>query len=83
MKNAVNYACAVAVTDIITIEDLPPNLTGKNTVSEAGNIREDMEKALISRLLKTNDSNKSRVAQILKMSRNTLYQKMQKYGIEQ
>lgn len=82
LKNAINYACAIAVTDRITIEDLPPNFTGKNPVSEHGNIREEMERALIARLLKTHYNNKSKVAQVLKMSRNTLYQKLQKYGIE-
>ena len=82
MKNAINYACAIAVTDRITIEDLPPNFTGKNPVSEHGNIREEMERALIARLLKTHYNNKSKVAQVLKMSRNTLDQKLQKYGIE-
>ncbi|HYW84283.1 MAG TPA: helix-turn-helix domain-containing protein [Spirochaetia bacterium] len=40
-----------------------------------------MEKHLILRTLQSTNFNRSRVAQLLNMSRKTLYNKMERYGI--
>jgi DNA-binding NtrC family response regulator len=81
LKNTVNYAAAISSKASIEPEDLPrdfPNIPKENT---SENIREDMEKNLIINMLQKTDYNKKKTAEILNMSRKTLYSRLKKYGI--
>jgi DNA-binding NtrC family response regulator len=84
LKNVINYAAAVSSKESIDLDDLPPNFptTLQQDVSETpGNIREEMEKNLIIKMLQKTDYNKKKTAEILNMSRKTLYSRLRKYGI--
>jgi DNA-binding NtrC family response regulator len=81
LKNAVYYAAAITSRDFIDIEDLPTNLSTYRRPGESENIREDMERNLILTVLKKSNNNKKKAAETLNLSRNTLYNKMRKYGL--
>jgi DNA-binding NtrC family response regulator len=82
LKNTVQYACAVSSGGTILLEDLPMNMQqAAGDESPSDNIREDMEKKLILKTLLKNDYNKTRTAEELRMSRKTLYNKLDRYEI--
>ncbi|MBI9108823.1 MAG: sigma-54-dependent Fis family transcriptional regulator [Spirochaetales bacterium] len=82
LKNTVQYACAVTAGDVILIEDLPMNMQhASEKEAPPENIREDMERKLILKTLLKNDYNKTKTAEELRMSRKTLYNKLERYGI--
>ena len=82
LKNTVQYACAVSAENEIGIDDLPLSMQHKaEYVEPSDNILEDMEKKLILKTLLKNDNNKTKTAEELKMSRKTLYNKLERYGI--
>ena len=83
LRNVVNYAAAISSNGMITHEDLPPELPDETEEAPAApeNIREEMEKNLILSLLQKNEYNKKRTAELLNMSRKTLYSRLRKYGI--
>lgn len=82
LKNTVNYAVAITSDRTVRLQDLPPLLkhasTGTGTVF---NIREETERNLIEKTLHQCHFNKKRTAEILNMSRKTLYAKIARYGI--
>ncbi|MGI6432423.1 MAG: sigma-54-dependent transcriptional regulator [Sphaerochaetaceae bacterium] len=85
LKNAINYAVSITSSNSIRLEDIPPKIIGDVTepiLHHGLNIRERMEKTLIIKTLDETNFNKTQAAEILKMSRKTLYAKMNKYGIE-
>ncbi|MFA7670723.1 MAG: helix-turn-helix domain-containing protein, partial [Sphaerochaetaceae bacterium] len=85
LKNAINYGVTITGNSTIKLEDVPPKIIGNMTEPELQsdlNIRERMEKMLIEKTLLENNYNKKRVAEILKMSRKTLYTKIEKYDIQ-
>lgn len=84
LKNVINYAFTLSSKDMIEFEDLPPSIIStsqikSNSISE--NIREENEKTIILNILKSTNNNKKKASEILKMSRKTLYNKIEKYGI--
>jgi transcriptional regulator with PAS, ATPase and Fis domain len=81
LKNAVNYAAAISSKDYISIEDLPPNFTPVERNKLSDNVREEMEKNLIIKMLQKANYNKKKAAELLNISRKTLYNKLEKYGI--
>lgn len=81
LKNIVNYSAAISSQDCIDMEDLPPNFLSPKQSSLVENVREDMEKKLILTMLQKADYNKKKAAELLNMSRRTLYNKLEKYGI--
>ena len=81
LKNVINYAAAMSSGERIGMEDLPVHFLDETHGAESGNIREDMERTLILRILQTTKYNRSRTAELLNMSRKTLYTKMVKYGL--
>jgi two-component system response regulator AtoC len=81
LKNTINYAAAIATKDNISMEDLPPLFMEIQRSNKDFNLREINEKSIISRTLHNNNYNKKKTAEILKMSRRTLYNKIEKYGI--
>jgi DNA-binding NtrC family response regulator len=81
LKNTLDYAATMCTDDIIKKGDLPAGfLEGKAEVP-AGHIRQQFERALILNTLKRANHNKTRAAELLQMSRKTLYNKMMRYGI--
>ncbi|HAK44825.1 MAG TPA: sigma-54-dependent Fis family transcriptional regulator [Spirochaeta sp.] len=82
LKNTVQYAYAVSAGTEIGVDDLPLGMQQKaEKILPAENIREEMEKQLILKTLLKNKNNKTKTADELKMSRKTLYNKLERYGI--
>ncbi|MBN2323980.1 MAG: sigma-54-dependent Fis family transcriptional regulator [Spirochaetes bacterium] len=81
LKNTINYAAAIATKDSITTEDLPPLFLEVKRSNDDLNLREITEKSIITRTLCNNNYNKKKTAEMLRMSRRTLYNKIEKYGI--
>ena len=81
LKNTINYSAAMSAGERIGMADLPVSFLDGGLNATPRNIREDMEKHLILRTLQSTNYNRSRVAQLLNMSRKTLYNKMERYGI--
>ena len=81
LKNVVNYATAMSPNERIEMEDLPVHFLGDGYGAEPADIRQEMERDLIVRTLQSTKYNRSRTADILNMSRKTLYSKMTKYGL--
>ena len=81
LKNTVYYAAAIASRDSIDIDDLPAGMLSYDSSRPSDNIREEMERNLILKILKKSNNNKKMAAELLNVSRNTLYNKMKKYGL--
>lgn len=82
LKNTINYAVAITSDRVLRLEDLPPLLKHASTGRRAVfNIREETERTLIEKTLHQCHFNKKRTAEILNMSRKTLYAKIARYGI--
>ncbi len=82
LKNALLYAATISQDNEIQIEDLPPSFELYGTKSQDSlSIIQQREKELIKKVLLRNNNNKTETAKFLKMSRNTLYLKLKKYGI--
>jgi DNA-binding NtrC family response regulator len=81
LKNTVNYSAAISSKDFIDLEDLPPNFMYPKQHKTSENIREEMEKKLIIKMLQKAAYNKKKAAELLNMSRRTLYNKLEKYRI--
>jgi two-component system, NtrC family, response regulator AtoC len=81
LKNVVNYATAMSPNERIEMEDLPAHFLDEGYAAGPADIRQEMERDLIVRILQSTKYNRSRTAEILNMSRKTLYSKMAKYGL--
>jgi PAS domain S-box-containing protein len=87
LENAIEHAFVVCTGEIIRREDLPPHFRGEAAVPLAApreaesNPLDAAEAATIRDALKLYGSNRTRTAQGLGVSRNTLWRKMKKYGI--
>ncbi|MBU0934971.1 MAG: sigma-54 dependent transcriptional regulator [Spirochaetes bacterium] len=86
LRNCMESAVVLSSNNIITLEDLPPNVRGAGDSSSIklplGISMNEAEKILIAETLAANSGNKSRTAEILGIGRKTLYQKILDYGIE-
>lgn len=87
LKNTIHFAAAIASTDTIDLDALPPRFRAMHEPDSPAvsvpnhNVREDMERNLILATLQQTHYNKKKTAELLNMSRNTLYHKIEKYGI--
>ena len=81
LKNAVFYSAAMSSGQTIYLEDLPPNFIHSKRPEETENIREELERDLIIRMLQKTNNNKKKAAELLNFSRRTLYNKLKKYGL--
>lgn len=81
LKSTVQYAYAVAASPLISVNDLPRKLTESSLSHTAGNLHQEMEQDLIVRILKECNNNKKKSAEILGISRATLYNKIREYGL--
>jgi len=82
LRNTVNYSAAISSKTFIDIEDLPPNFFHIRRQAGSENIRENMEIKLIISMLRKTNYNKKKTAELLNMSRRTLYNKLEKYRIQ-
>jgi len=88
LKNALERATAVAKGRYIELEDLPPSIRENNETITTAQASEDdmslerMEMEHIRSVLLKTSGNKVRAAQILGISRRSLYRKIKKYGID-
>jgi DNA-binding NtrC family response regulator len=81
LKNTINYSATLALSDNISTDELPPHFKKLSHTKSPLNVRDSMEKNLILEMLRKTEYNKKKTAEILNMSRNTLYSKLEKYGI--
>ena len=83
LQNALQYACAICESGVISAHDFPESLQRISAPLEhRGNPLESFERELILKALSTEQNNKKNVAEHLQISRTTLYKKMKKYGID-
>ncbi len=81
LKNTINYAAAISSNDTIHSDDLPSDFLQIAPRNPPGSIIEEVEKDVIIKTLQKMRYNKKKTAELLNMSRNTLYSKLEKYGI--
>jgi DNA-binding NtrC family response regulator len=87
LRNALDRAIALAASDEIHSEDLPPRIqrTGQAAVIVADATRRqvplrDLEREYILEILRQVGGNKTRAAEILGLDRKTLYRKLDEYN---
>ena len=69
---------------VIKLIHLPPRISGvkqSREVKDLKSVVEEAEKDALIQVLRTTDDNKTKTAKILGVSRTTLYEKMNKYGL--
>jgi transcriptional regulator of acetoin/glycerol metabolism len=85
LKNTLNYAAAISEKDHIDLEDLPAYILHEEQkdrgIGDSANTLSDVEKKMILHTLKENHYNIKKSAEILNISRKTLYNKLKKYGL--
>ncbi|MDC7232855.1 MAG: sigma-54 dependent transcriptional regulator [Spirochaetales bacterium] len=81
LKSTVQYASAVASSPMISLDDLPRKLTDAIRPRTSGKLHQEMEEDLIKRVMKECGNNKKRTAEILGISRATLYNKIKDYNL--
>ncbi len=87
LENAIEHAFVVCIGDTIQLEDLPSHIVTAVTESSAtAKARflplDDAEAETIRSVLSKHFGNRKRTAAELGISRNTLWRKMKRYGIE-
>lgn len=90
LQNIIERAVLLGKSDVIGLDDLPPNLThGIVPTSASPNGRQSLKDALegperqiILTVLRENNWNRNATAEILGINRTTLYKKMKKLGLE-
>jgi DNA-binding NtrC family response regulator len=81
LRSTILYALSISRTNRIDISDLPAYIVaGKKPFSSKETLH-DAEKRHIENTLLTTNFNKTKAAQLLNISRRTLYNKMELYGI--
>ena len=84
LENIVERAVALTETELITLNDLPPDLR-EFSVTQYGKwlTYEEQERDYIERVLKFTDHNLGRTSKILNIPRTTLWRKLKKYCLSQ
>lgn len=80
LRNTVRRLVLFASNDIITPDDIPAFVSA--TVNEDLALQPDDERNQIENMLRKTRGNKTLAAQLLKIDRKTLYNKMHLYGIK-
>ena len=82
LKNIIQYALALLKGDTITVSELPASLINCLPKIAGPETPVQNEKERIEKVLANNKYNKKRTAEVLGISRKTLYKKLGKYGID-
>jgi len=85
LENIVERCVTLAVSEMITKEDLPPTLSrkaGDDRGPRLSDVAAEAEKEHIMRTLKATGGNKTRAAEMLGISRKNLWEKMHSYGLD-
>jgi two-component system response regulator AtoC len=86
LKNILERLVALASTDVITVDALPEHVAkqrGKMTATVSlAEVSAEAEKAYIIRILKSAKGNKTRTAELLGISRKTLWEKIKLFDTE-
>jgi DNA-binding NtrC family response regulator len=82
LENAIERAIVVGKNEVITMEDLPFNPMNEDMNGVTGKSLSANEKKYVLKILKENNWNISRSAEILEIDRVTLYNKINKYGLK-
>jgi sigma-54 dependent transcriptional regulator, acetoin dehydrogenase operon transcriptional activator AcoR len=80
LQNVIERSISVALTNVITINDLPPEIRQKSTNIDKDVSLKTMERRLLLELMQANLS-KTDAAKKLNITRCTLYRKLKKHGI--
>jgi DNA-binding NtrC family response regulator len=80
LRNVVERAMVIAKGDAIEAEDLALRVVPEDCLPDVESL-DDMEKYHIQRMLKKTDWNIARAAELLRIERATLYNKIKKYGL--
>ncbi len=84
LQNVIEQACFRAVGKQIKLDDLPSEIARegrRQPIESSLSTLRETEAKLIIRTLAAVDGNKRRAAEVLAISRNTLYQKIKQYGL--
>lgn len=82
LRNTINYAIAITSGSVLSLTDLPPRVLSPNDTNHHVKGRKDeSERQLIAKTLAECRWNKKHAAQVLGISRKTLYAKIERYGI--
>lgn len=88
LENVIERAVITCTKRVITVEDLPPNIVeyvraddNNLIVLEVGSSLEDAERHLIKETMRYTGGDKKRTAQLLGITRKTLYRKLEEYGL--
>lgn len=83
LRNAIEGAFAIGDGPLLKLEELPPELTGEEERFETAILTEDdLERKLILDALAKTRGRKTQAAEVLGMSRATLWRKMRELGIK-
>ncbi|MFQ6093087.1 MAG: sigma-54-dependent transcriptional regulator [bacterium] len=83
LENTVEYAVVMCRNDSIGVNDLPPRIRGTRERGPATYLLSENEKRLIEEVLKKTKQNVKRAAELLGVSRTTLYSKMERHGLRE
>ena len=85
LKSAFEYAFVTCQNALILPEHLPPNIVNEETISKTVNTpsmsREELKKQRLIKALERTNGNQSEAAEILGVSRVTVWNQMKKFGI--
>jgi sigma-54 dependent transcriptional regulator, acetoin dehydrogenase operon transcriptional activator AcoR len=80
LQNVIERSISVSLTNVITVDDLPPEIRQKPAAIERDVSLKAMERQLLLELMQSNLS-KTEIARKLNVTRCTLYRKLKVYGI--
>jgi len=80
LANAIERALVVGTPPTVRVDDLPLQLSDR-AGGPTGDSLEDVERTHVERILSRTGGNVTRAAEILKIDRVTLYNKIKKYGL--
>ncbi|MHB8880576.1 MAG: sigma-54-dependent transcriptional regulator [Thermodesulfovibrionales bacterium] len=85
LENIIERCITLSASDVISTSELPSLMIGNppesGSLSLSG-VAADAEKGHIIRVLRTTQGNKTKAAELLGISRKTLWEKMNNYGVE-
>lgn len=82
LKNAILSSCYAAQDETIHVEDLPPYLAHSRTLTDSNNLSlRHLEESAIKTALMLTDYNVAKAAEMLDISRATLYRKLKEYNL--